>query len=146
MCVRLTGDPTVRELFGRIRSTALDAYEHQAMPFARLVREVAPERQLAYNPLFQAGLVLNNMTPSPIGNLGTSEVLLHTGTSKLDLTCYIEERAGGGLVGHLEYANTLFAPRTMRRIRTAFERALVEISVYVDQPLSDLKARIGAIR
>ncbi|HET8814283.1 MAG TPA: condensation domain-containing protein [Solirubrobacterales bacterium] len=146
MRVRLEGDPTLRELFGRVRATALDAYDHQALPFARLVREIAPPRLDACNPLFQTALVLNEMTPRTFGGLGVSEAILHTGTSKLDLTCYLEERRGGGLEGHLEYASALLLPATARRVRLAFERALGEIATYVDQPLSEVQARLeGAL-
>jgi acyl carrier protein len=145
MRIRLDGDPTLRELFGRVRGTALDAYDHQALPFARLVREIGPPRRAACNPVFQTALVLNEMTPRPFDGLGTSEVILHTGTSKLDLTCYLEERRGGGLVGHLEYASTLLRPATVRRVRAAFERVLGEIASFVDQPLGEVTARLGEL-
>lgn len=143
MRVRLDGDPGLRELLGRVRSTALDAYDHQALPFARLVREIAPQRRPACNPVFQTALVLNETAPTPFGGLGVAETILHTGTSKLDLTCYLEERGGGGLVGHLEYASMLLLPETARRIGATFERALDEIVAGVDRPLSEVQARLA---
>lgn len=143
MRVRLDGDPTLGELFGRVRATALDAYDHQALPFARLVRELAPPRHAACNPVFQTALVLNEMTPAPFGGLGAAEAILHTGTSKLDLTCYLEERRGGGLQGYLEYASTRFLPETAARVGSAFERALGEIAASADRPLSEVRARLG---
>jgi len=144
MRIRLDGDPTPREVFDRVRTTALDAYDHQALPFARLVRELAPPRHAGCNPIFQTALVLNEMTPPSFGDLDASESILHTGTSKLDLTCYLEERQGGSLVGYLEYASALLLPETAGRIRAAFERTLAEIVSYVDQPLSEVSARLGA--
>jgi acyl carrier protein len=142
MRVRLDGDSTLGELFRQVRETALDAYDHQALPFARLVREIAPRRHAACNPVFQTALVLNEMTPTPFTGLSAAETIVHTGTAKLDLTCYLEERRGGGLEGHLEYASTLFMPETVQRVRTTFERALDEAAAFVGRPLSELQARL----
>jgi len=49
----LRGDPTVAHLLDRARDTCLGAFEHQDMPFERLVDELAPARDLSYTPLVQ---------------------------------------------------------------------------------------------
>jgi acyl carrier protein len=140
MRVDCGGDPTVRELLGRVRAVALAAYDRQALPFAQLVGELSPPRRLGLNPVFQVALILNDMSAPPLGETQVSEVLLHTGTAKLDLTCYLEEQ-NGGLSGYLEYPAELFASQTIECLRLDFERTLSQIADYVDQPLSEIMAR-----
>ncbi|HEX8905246.1 MAG TPA: condensation domain-containing protein, partial [Longimicrobiaceae bacterium] len=56
----LSGDPTFAQLLARTRDAALAAFEHQALPFEKLVEELNPERSLTHAPLVQAVMVLHN--------------------------------------------------------------------------------------
>ena len=136
----LSGNPTFRELLGRVRATTLEGYDHQNVPFEKLVDELQPERNLSYNPLFQVMLIVQN-TPAQglsLPGLKMTPIATEFGTSKLDLTLTMEETEAG-LIGSLEYSTDLFNAQTITRMLGHFQTLLASIVSDPDQHLRDLK-------
>ena len=133
------GNPTFRELLGRVRNTALDAYEHQDLPFEKLVEELQPERSLSYSPLFQVMFVLQNAPSMGLELEGLSVSRLRVGaeTAKFDLTLSMHETVEG-LRGSLQYNTDLFDDATITRILGHFATLLEGIVKEPTRCVSDL--------
>ncbi|WP_437819699.1 amino acid adenylation domain-containing protein [Sorangium sp. So ce1078] len=111
--VDLAGDPTFSELLRRARATALEAFEHQAAPFEKVVEALQPRRDMSRSPLFQVMLVVQS-APMPAVALGDLEVeLLDVGAeaTRFDLRFSVEARGGEEVVS-LQYNTDLFDPQT----------------------------------
>ncbi|MEH1779536.1 MAG: amino acid adenylation domain-containing protein [Nostoc sp.] len=112
-----SGELSFKELLTRVKSTALEAYVHQDLPFEKLVEELKPERDLSYNPLFQVVFVLQNVPiPTPqVADVSISCEESYNGTCKFDLTLFVEEREQGFVVT-IEYNSDLFNVDTIDRM------------------------------
>ena len=69
----LGGDPSFVELLDRVRTVALEAFEHQSTPFDQLVEMLQAERRLDRSPVFQVLFSLQN-TSMPRMQLGEIEM------------------------------------------------------------------------
>ncbi|HET7233530.1 MAG TPA: amino acid adenylation domain-containing protein, partial [Longimicrobium sp.] len=135
----LSGDPTFRELLGRVREGTLGAYEHQEVPFERLVAELQPERSLSHSPLFQVLFTLQNVDRSGSGLTGLrmEGVGAEVETTKVDLALTAVPH-DGGIQGALEYSTALFDRSTIRRMLEHLERVLEQVAADADVRLSRL--------
>ncbi|MBV9774490.1 MAG: amino acid adenylation domain-containing protein, partial [Gemmatimonadetes bacterium] len=137
--VDLSGDPTVRELLARVREATLGAYDHQDVPFDRLVEELRPERSLSHNPIFQAALALNNAGTQTegMGALRTRRVEVPLESAKFDLALELEE-SPDGFEGVLRYAAELFDAATAERMAEHLAGILEAFAAGPDRHLSEL--------
>jgi amino acid adenylation domain-containing protein len=135
----LSGNPTFRELLARVRTTALEAYEHQDMPFEKLVEELHPDRNLGRTPLFQAMFAHQNVPRNPLEFRGlmARRVEITSTTAKFDLSLDTFEETDG-LKTLWEYSTDLFDHGTIERMMGHFQTLLEGIVANPDQRLSDL--------
>ncbi|MEG2029038.1 MAG: amino acid adenylation domain-containing protein [Janthinobacterium sp.] len=145
--VRLHGDPTVAALLARIRATALAAYEHQDLPLDQVVDAVRPVRSLAYSPLFQSVLALDN-TPAADGD-GTlfdpRPLPLPQATTHFDLSLLLDDD-GRQVTGHIEYASDLFDHDGIARLAASLQAVLAAMAADDDLTLGRLPLMDAAAR
>src|SRR5262249_36156147 len=129
----LSGDPDFSEAVQRVRKVALEAYEHQDVPFEKLVEELHPDRDLSRNPLFQVTFQLLNDAGDPTAEMPvpseaaqSSAVQIDIGTAKFDLRCEISTYAYGA-TGFFEYRTDLFEADTVARMSRHLTNLLADI-------------------
>ncbi|MFD7202820.1 amino acid adenylation domain-containing protein [Streptomyces sp. NPDC059893] len=118
-----SGDPSFVELLGRLRAVNLSAFDHEDLPFERLVEALNPARSAARHPLFQVMVAAQNSMPDDFalpGLTGTAHPVL-SGSAKFDLSFKFEEQRGAdgqalGIKSALEYSTALFDRSTAEAI------------------------------
>ncbi|HSK77319.1 MAG TPA: amino acid adenylation domain-containing protein, partial [Thermoanaerobaculia bacterium] len=139
--VDLSGDPTARELLGRVRETALGAFDHQDVPFESLLGELRLERDLSRTPLFQvalnwlgfgAGSERLELPGLVLERLSAAEPF-----AKFDLEIYAGPQADGIFLQAV-YRKDLFAPAQIDDLLAHFEALLAGLAAGTDLRLSEL--------
>ncbi len=139
--VELSGAPTVAELLARVRARALEAQDHQDIPFEQVVELVQPARSLAHNPVFQVMFAWENLRRRRLELPGLAPAFLERSpqaTSKFDLSLSLQE-AEGRIVGGMEYATALFEPETVERYAGYLRRVLEGMAADADRPVDRLE-------
>jgi hypothetical protein len=131
----LSGRPSWRELLRRSRSSTLDAYAHQDLPYEEVVKSLNPRRSGNPDPLFQIKIVLDNTAESVAGMPGLEVEpagLDVIDTSRLDLVLLLKADAGG-IEGAWDYDAELFDPATVVGLRDEYLELLTAMAGQPDE-------------
>jgi amino acid adenylation domain-containing protein len=132
----LAGQPSFRQLVGRVKEVALGAFAHQDVPFEKLVEDLQPERDASRSPLFQVLFVLQNVPREELQlpGLTMQRADLDHHTAKFDLQLTISEKSSGMRVS-IVYNQDLFDPATIQRMLDHYRRLLDGAVAEPDRPL-----------
>ena len=135
----LSGNPTFSELQRRVQKVTLGAWSHQDLPLSRILREVAPDRDLSRNPLFQVqfslltpdhnpavygyGLSSGDIEKVMLGDLEMTPIDVHYDNARYDIAAFLWDMPQG-IQGTIEYSSDLFDPDTIAQLVERFEKVL----------------------
>jgi acyl carrier protein len=137
--VDLSGDPAFASLLERVRERTLPAFDHQDLPFEKLVEELAPERSLSHSPVFQAMLAVQTAPlPPAFPGVRLRRLDFDPGTSKFDLSLDLAPEEDGGFCGWFEYNCDLFDAATVERLAGQLARVLQAVAGQPGLKLSEL--------
>jgi amino acid adenylation domain-containing protein/non-ribosomal peptide synthase protein (TIGR01720 family) len=133
-------DSSFVELLQSVKTTTLEAYENQEVPFERIVEATTTGRDLSQNPLFQVMFVFQNTQEVPVIRLSDLEIKIENSvhvTSKFDLTLIVK-LTQGVLHGSVEFNTDLYKPETIDRLIGHFTTLLNSIAASPQQMVSRL--------
>ncbi len=135
----LSGDPSLEEVLHRVKVMSLEAYDHQDLPFERIVDELQPERDPSRNPLFQVMFAVQNAPREDMSlpGLTMAPFSLPITQTRFDLECHVREQAEG-LSVVLMYNTDLFDAVTIEQLGRHYRRVLAELVRGPEQRLSQL--------
>ncbi|RKG68716.1 condensation domain-containing protein, partial [Corallococcus terminator] len=144
---RIDSSASFRSLLRQVKRSTLAAYEHQDLPFEKLVEELQPQRDLSRSPLFQVIFALQN---APMGELELPGLRLRpqeadTSSAKFELDLSLQETADG-FSGSLAYSTDLFDASTVARMMEHLGVLLDAVCERPDAPLASVSLLTGPER
>jgi hypothetical protein len=140
---KLDGDPTFREVVRRVRAASLRAFDHQDLPFQRIVDALHLERALSRNPLFQVMFAFQNI-PTP--SLKSSELTVSGFEYDIDSTAFdisllvAEDEPGLHIL--MRYSTDLFTATTIKRMFNQLEMIISRVIANPDTSLGKLRSML----
>ncbi len=135
--VDASGDPTFEALLDRVREATQHALAHAAVPYERIVADLALPREAGRHPVFD--VMLNLVPPSEPFELADLRVTPITGRNEagpLDLVVTFVEQQDGGLAGNVRCAKDLFDATSAERFARRFETVVAALAGAPDVPIS----------
>ncbi|EAZ87975.1 condensation domain-containing protein, partial [Crocosphaera chwakensis] len=114
---KLSENKTIQEILEQENKTVLEGYKYQDYPFEKIVETINPERNLAYNPIYNIALLLQTF-PRQISfnqELKGSSIEVDRGIALLDQRWEIIESEEKTYL-RCEYSTDLFKEETIKEL------------------------------
>ena len=136
---RVDDDPTFVDLLRRVRETTLGAFEHQDVPYEKLVLELQRERNTGAASLFQVMFTLQDaeLRAMQLPGLAVEPFGSARGATKFDLSLFMHEQRSG-LRAAIEFRTDLFDGSTI-------DRMLAQLEVLLEGIVAEPTARISML-
>ncbi len=136
MRVRVMPQATFRELLSEVRAASLEAFQHQDLPFERLVEELSPRRSLNTPPIFQVLFAVQN---SPVDSVQLHDLQMEPVTAdefhvRHDLELHVREH-NGELNLHWMFNRDLFDRWRIEQMARHFAQLLENVAVEPEKSL-----------
>ncbi|MEO6549687.1 MAG: amino acid adenylation domain-containing protein [Ferruginibacter sp.] len=134
------GDSSFIDLLQQVRATTLEAYDHQEVPFEKVVEAVVKTRETSRSPLFQVMFILQNTEQAEdfqLDELELKRLSSKNTTTKFELTFSLTEFSDG-INGTVEYSSDLYSEQTIQKMVIHFKALLRAIVTTPGQKIAML--------
>lgn len=140
---RFTSNLDLRSILQQTKHVALDAFEHQDVPFEMIVSELGLDRVIGVSPIFQVLFTFHNTKPVQMhfADITLNQLEIEQATAKYDIVLIVDEQ-GEQLRIIWNYKTSLFAASTIQRWAAQLKRILQEMVQEPDMQLQMLRAKI----
>ena len=137
---RISGSSPFLEFLHNVRNTCLDAYDHQSLPFERLVALLQPQRIRNRTPLFQVSFSFQPQPTAPIQlhKLGVDRADVEVNSAKFDLSVVLRESADGFDVD-ITFPKRLFKRGSIQWMLDHFVHACSDVCTHPTRSLSTIQ-------
>jgi amino acid adenylation domain-containing protein len=145
----VAGDPTFAEFLDRVRDVVLEAFDHQAVPFEKVVHRLNVPRDPSRNPLFQACFqLLDGDTGGgrlSLPGLTVTQLNIVSGRSRFDLSLTFTD-SSPGLCLAIEYSAEMYDAWRVEQLGRHVERVLSAAADDSSAHLSEMQLLTSAER
>ncbi len=133
----LQGAPSFREVLRQVRTTVLDAYTYQELPFEMVVEQLQIERKNQQTPLVSTLFVMQNTPKSALtlSDIKFEIINNEQPVAKFDLALFLQESADG-IKGTAVYKTALFTELTittlLRRLEIIARNSIARPDISID--------------
>jgi amino acid adenylation domain-containing protein len=137
---QIDGTHTFLKILKEVKTTTLDAFEHQSYPFDALINEVDERISKNTNPIFDVLFSYHESEEkNGIAAAGKEEIVFTRSTSsKFDLSYTFGKRADGCIQGVIGFNTELFTKEKITRMISHFKEMVQEIIIKPETPILEL--------
>ncbi|MEL6562178.1 MAG: amino acid adenylation domain-containing protein, partial [Bacteroidota bacterium] len=132
--MQVNEENSFQAMLQEVKQTTLGAYDHQQVPFEKVVERVVKTRDMSVSPLFQVLFVLQNTPDTEGTDISSTEGLKFSHyegresvTAKFDLTITVNEKSNGQFSVNINYRTDLFKEETIERMLVHYQQLLTAI-------------------
>lgn len=134
----INGDEGFSTLVKKVKQTTIDAYEHQDVPFEKIVESLGLERDMGRTPVFQVMFALQNLQGTvklELGDIDVQEEPSPYIAARFEIGLYITE-SPDGLHLSAVYNKDIFRQDTIERMLMHYEQLLHSLLSDAKKPIA----------
>ncbi|MBQ4862238.1 amino acid adenylation domain-containing protein, partial [Pseudoalteromonas sp. MMG013] len=137
--VKVDENKTLKDYLGHVHERCLSAFEHQDVPFEKVLEAINPQRTTNHTPLYQVMFILQN-TPSEsiaIPGVNASALAYHHDKTTLDMTFDLTE-SDEGISGYLVYRKGLYQQKDVAQLLENYVLLLSKLADNLDSEMCNM--------
>lgn len=137
--IDLSGNPTVEELLNRVKAFCLSDFNHQEIPFEKIVEVLNPPRSLNHAPLYQVAFDLqtSSQQTESFADLQIESIAQENTSAKFDLSLNIEDN-GQELLAFWNFSEDLFVSQRIRQFATRYASILEQMIAHPKRSICEI--------